>query len=208
MAQRSGDVQFLPMSLAQHDPKEVACLLYESSPELFILMFGSNAIAYLTRLVQEYHNRFSFQYIRVAEIDHHVIGIITFLPVAELNSNADYNAILNSVQRFWLKLMQRYVLPYVLHQSYPDDAFYIGNLAVVKAHRNQGIGRQLLSQCIAEAAAESIPIFISVDANNPRAQKLYESLGFRVITMKVIRLPGVVLGSRSLAWSTVDKPRQ
>jgi len=196
------------MSLAQHDPKEVACLIYDSSPELFAFMFGLGAIAYLTKLVQKSHNRYSHQYIRVAEIDQHVVGIITLLPAVKLDCNLDYDAILNPVQRLWLKFLQRFLLPYLLQQSYPDDAFYIGNLAVAKAYRNQGIGRQLLSHCIAEAATKSSALFISVDVNNPRAQKLYESLGFRVVTTKAIRLFGVVVGSRSLAWSIADESCQ
>ncbi|HIK18504.1 MAG TPA: GNAT family N-acetyltransferase [Leptolyngbyaceae cyanobacterium M33_DOE_097] len=208
MNQTSENVNFLPMSLAQHDPKEVACLLYESSPELFTLMFGLSAIAYLTKFVQKSHNRYSHQYIQVAEINQYVVGIITLLPAVELNANADYDAVLNPAQRLWLKLVQRFLLPYVLQQSYPDNAFYIGNLAVVEACRNQGIGRQLLSQCIAEVANKSGTLFISVDVNNPRAQKLYESLGFRVATTKGIRLFGVVLGSRSLAWSIADESGQ
>lgn len=70
MAQQSHNVYYLPMSLSRHNLGEVACLIYESAPELFALMFGSHAIARLTDLVQRLHNRFSHQYIRVAEIDH------------------------------------------------------------------------------------------------------------------------------------------
>jgi hypothetical protein len=60
MTQPSGTIDYQPMSLAHHDPTEVARLIYESAPSLFALMFGSCAIACLTNLVQRSHNRFSY----------------------------------------------------------------------------------------------------------------------------------------------------
>jgi hypothetical protein len=118
------------MLLEDHSPRDVACLIYESAPELFTLMFGSRSIPSLARLVQRSHNRFSRQYIRVAEIDHRPVGIVTFVPAAYINAAADYLDILNPVQRFWLKLIQRLLLQHVLQYVYPAGSFYIGNLAI------------------------------------------------------------------------------
>jgi ribosomal protein S18 acetylase RimI-like enzyme len=44
-------------------------------------------------------------------------------------------------------------------------------------------------------------VLISVDIHNPRAQKLYESLGFRVVETKTIALLGSSIGSRILSLS-------
>jgi ribosomal protein S18 acetylase RimI-like enzyme len=209
MAQQSEKINYLPMSLTRHNPKEVAFLIYESAPELFTLMFGSYAIACLTDLVRRSHNRFSHRYIRVAEIDGRAVGIVTFVPAADVNA-ADYGEILNFGQKLWLKLVQHLLLRHVLQHNYPVGSFYIGNLAVNAKYRNQGIGRQLLLQCIAEAKSiteaetVSITIYISVDVSNVRAQKLYETLGFQVVEMKAIRLFGTPIGSRILSLSIPD----
>ncbi len=207
MSQNSDNVGYSPMSLARHNPTEVANLIDESAPELFFLMFGPCAIAHLTNLVQRSHNRFSYQYIHLAEIHDRVVGIATLIPAANVNDAADYRQILNFGQQFWLKLVQNLVLRHVLQHDYPTGTFYIGNLAVAADYRNQGIGRQLLTQCIAKVKqitkteTLSSTIFISVDANNTRAQKLYESLGFQVVAVKTIRLLGQTIGSHILSLS-------
>lgn len=199
MVQQHENIRYRPMSLERHSSSEVARLIYESAPELFTLMFGPLAVRHLTELVRRSHNRFSHQYIRIAEIDQQVIGIATLVPTDKINENPDFLDVLNFGQKLWLKLVQRILLQHVLQHGYPPGSFYIGNLAVAPEHRNCGIGRQLLSQCIAEASRVSSSLFISVDVHNPRAQKLYESLGFQVVATKAIRLIGMLIGSRTLS---------
>lgn len=206
MAHKSENICYGPMSLARHNLRDVAGLIYESAPEMFALMFGAHAIACLTDLVQRSHNRFSHQYIRIAEIDHQIVGIVILVPAAYLKDAADYQVFKFS-QQLWLKLVQRLILRHVLQHDYPAGTFYIGNLAVAAEYRNQGIGRQLLSQCIAVAATSST-IFISVDVGNLRAQKLYELLGFQVVATKTMYFFGATMGSRILSLSIPDQPRQ
>ncbi|KST61944.1 hypothetical protein BC008_07835 [Mastigocoleus testarum BC008] len=194
------------MLLARHNLKDVAYLIYESAPELFNLMFGSSKIRYLTHLVQCSNNRFSHQYIRVAERNKQVVGIAIIIPATKLNNNTDYYDILNFSQKLWLKLVQSIILKHVLQHKFPEGTFYISNIAVATEHRNQGIGRQLLLECIAEvstASGSTNTIFISVDVSNMRAQKLYESLGFKVVETKTINLFVGTIGSRVLSL-TVD----
>jgi ribosomal protein S18 acetylase RimI-like enzyme len=190
------------MSLAHHNCQDVAGLIHESAPELFTLMFGSRAIPCLTELVRRSQNRFSHQYVRIAEVNHQIIGIAVLVPADQLNQNADYLDVLNPSQRFWLSLLQRLILNQVLQHDFPTGSFYIGNLAVMTEYRNQGIGRQLLLNCIAEVGNASnitAPLYISVDVNNGRAKKLYESLGFQIVTTKAIGLFGIRVGSHLLS---------
>ncbi|NJN88580.1 MAG: GNAT family N-acetyltransferase [Leptolyngbyaceae cyanobacterium SL_7_1] len=178
-------------------------MIEQSAPELFALMFGSEAVARLTDLVQRSRNRFSHHYVRVAEIDHRVVGMVILVPAISVQDRADYRDGFTITQRIWLKLVHS-LLPYVVRHDYPAGTFYIGNLAVAAEYRNQGIGHQLLSQCIAEVKAASSTLFISVDVSNLRAQKLYESLGFKVVGTKTIRLFGTTIGSHILALSILD----
>jgi ribosomal protein S18 acetylase RimI-like enzyme len=198
-----GSIGYGSMSLVRHDPRDVAGLIYESAPKLFDLMFGSQAIKVLTDLVQRSHNRFSYQYIWIAEIDQQVIGMAILVPAAHINDVDDYREILNFSQQLWLKLVKNLILRHVLQHDYPAGTFYIGNLAVAAKYRNQGIGRQLLSQCISDITSAS-SIFVSVDIDNLRAQRLYELLGFQVVSTKTIRLLGTSIGSRVLSLSYPD----
>jgi ribosomal protein S18 acetylase RimI-like enzyme len=198
---RSGEsVDYRPMSLEQHHPEQVAGLIYESSPELFSLMFGSHGIQSLTRLVQGDYNRFSYQYVRVAQIDEQVVGVAVMVPAEKVHAATDFQT-LSYRQQLRLGLVKRLIVPFVLQQNYPQGSFYIGNLAVDSRYRNQGIGQQLLLNCIDEAAASSGSIYISVDVDNVRAQKLYQSMGFQLVQEKVIRLGGFRVGSLVLAVS-------
>ncbi len=187
-------VDYLPMSLEKHNPEQIAGLIYESSPELFFLMFGSHGIQNLIQLVQGSENRFSYQHVRVAQVSDQVVGIAVIVPAERLSVNTDLKR-LNYRQQLRVGFVKRFILPFVLQQYYPQGSFYINSLAVSSRYRNQGIGKQLLSNCIDEAANHSGSVYISVDVSNSRAKKLYESMGFQVVKEKVIRLGKFRAGS-------------
>lgn len=46
MVQQSENVDYLPMSLERHSPRQIACLIQESAPDLFTLMFGSRVMSH------------------------------------------------------------------------------------------------------------------------------------------------------------------
>ncbi|MBC7910544.1 MAG: GNAT family N-acetyltransferase [Pyrinomonadaceae bacterium] len=52
------------------------------------------------------------------------------------------------------------------------------DIALLPAHRNHGIGAQLIRDLLDEAAKAGLPVRLQVLKNNPAAQ-LYERLGFR-----------------------------
>lgn len=61
------------------------------------------------------------------------------------------------------------------------DTIEIGNLAVVKEHRQQGVGAALLARAIEFATSEGVRhLELDVAIGNRRAQRLYERLGFRL----------------------------
>jgi len=66
-----------------------------------------------------------------------------------------------------------------------DDELYLSNFGVDKNMRGTGIGRYFLMEKIAEARDQGYRIIsLDVSDQNPRAEKLYESLGFELIEIK------------------------
>ena len=58
---------------------------------------------------------------------------------------------------------------------------YIANIQVLSHLQGRGIGTAVLQGLIAKAAAQPVALELSVLQANPRAQRLYERLGFTVI---------------------------
>ena len=57
----------------------------------------------------------------------------------------------------------------------------LAGIQLLPAYQNQHIGSTLIEQLKREAGTKQVPLFISVEKDNPRAQRLYERLGFRMI---------------------------
>lgn len=189
------------MLLEYHDAQTVAELIYASAPEMFGLLFGRAAVRSIQNGVVRSQNRFSHRYVQIAEAEGQIVGVATLIPATELHNSADDDSIFDFWTRLRRQIAYRLILDRVLEQNYPAGSFYIANLAVQASHRGQGIGTQLLQHCIAQTAGAD-QLFISVDIHNPRAQKLYESLGFRVVQTKTITLLNISIGSRVLARLT------
>jgi ribosomal protein S18 acetylase RimI-like enzyme len=80
------------------------------------------------------------------------------------------------VGAIWLRLLPGSKKGY----GYVDDATPELGMAVIAAHRNQGIGTTLLERLVDSAATSYEQISLSVAAGNP-ARRLYERFGFEVV---------------------------
>jgi ribosomal protein S18 acetylase RimI-like enzyme len=60
---------------------------------------------------------------------------------------------------------------------------YLKNIAVRRAMRGKGVGRQLLSCCEAEGFAHARHVFLLVSDFNESARRLYERLGYVQVGM-------------------------
>ncbi len=57
----------------------------------------------------------------------------------------------------------------------------LAGIQLLPAYQNQHIGSTLIEQLKSETGLKQIPLLISVEKDNPRAQRLYERLGCRII---------------------------
>lgn len=62
------------------------------------------------------------------------------------------------------------------------DLFYVGHLGIEPARRGLGIGRRLIDHLLEQGRRAGFArVALDVSCANPRAQALYESIGFRTI---------------------------
>ncbi|MCF7221537.1 GNAT family N-acetyltransferase [Lysobacter sp. TLK-CK17T] len=69
---------------------------------------------------------------------------------------------------------------YYLHRSTPEHL--IVDISLLPERRNRGIGAALIAASQAHACAEGCGMHLHVAVHNPAARRLYERLGFVVIT--------------------------
>lgn len=67
-----------------------------------------------------------------------------------------------------------------LYVDRAEEAWLVIDIALLPAHRGQGIGTRLLTEVLSAAAAAARPVRMHVERFNP-AQRLYGRLGFRQI---------------------------
>lgn len=69
-------------------------------------------------------------------------------------------------------------------ETEPDE-YYLDSLAVYPEYRGRGVATALLQTMIARAHDEGLPPALLVDKENPSAERLYLSIGFRFVNEKV-----------------------
>lgn len=64
------------------------------------------------------------------------------------------------------------------------DEFQIMDIAVTEKYRRQGVAETLLNKLISEASVKKFAITLDVRVHNTPALKLYEKLGFELVTVR------------------------
>jgi ribosomal protein S18 acetylase RimI-like enzyme len=169
-------------------------LIYSSGQHEYDYAFGTRGhpavdwirTAFLTTSTTESHRAF-----RVAVIDGRVVGIGSFLDGGRFDT-------LNALRLMWLAIRFygplecwgaiRRTLALTGQMPAPEKgALYIQKMAVRPDGRGKGVGTALLSDAIARAGAAGFRrCVLDVAATNPRAQQLYERVGFHVTGEKTL----------------------
>jgi ribosomal protein S18 acetylase RimI-like enzyme len=180
------DVEVRP---AEPDDVDAAVpLIYGSGPHEYDFAFASRrhratdwiGTAFLAGSTTEGYRAF-----QVALVDGRVVGVGSFVDGAAFNLG-------NSLRLIWLAMsfygllecwgaMRRTIQ--LTRQMPPpaNDALFIQKLAVSPEMRGQGVGTALINEEIRLARDRGIRrCVLDVAVTNPKAQELYERLGFRV----------------------------
>lgn len=85
---------------------------------------------------------------------------------------------------FWVAKKENAIVGYLVCQVVGSEA-EIHNIAVAKTDQREGIGKTLLQKLIGDLKEKNVSeIFLMVRVSNLPAQKLYESFGFKKISVR------------------------
>jgi ribosomal protein S18 acetylase RimI-like enzyme len=182
----------------QAAPADVAAavpLIYSSGPAAFDYVFAvaeHTAQAFLRRAFVDGAGEFGWRNHRVGELGGEVVAVgagyggesgLAFMLAAARQILAHYGPRrAPGVIARGLKVER--VIPPPTRRVH-----YLAHLGVAPALRGQGIGQQLIEHLIAEGRAQGKRrLVLDVSVGNPRAQALYERLGFTVTAQRPSQL--------------------
>ena len=164
----------------QEDSGQIAEYLFLAMEEIAYRFIGKNdkdlAIRFLTQLVREQGNQYSYDNNWLIEQDGEVVAsalIYDGSKLAELR-----------------KPVAKIVTEQFGRDFNPEDEtqageFYIDCIGVHPSQQGKGLGSKILLHLIEEYVHKQEQVLgLLVDDDNPKAKKLYERLGFKVVGEK------------------------
>lgn len=126
--------------------------------------------ALLTRLIGEEKTQYSYLNTIVVRREDELVGIATSYDGGELHTLRQ--AFIDGAKEAFGQD----------HSGIPDETqageLYLDTLCVDAAHRGQGLAKRLLLATIEKGRKMNLPTGLLVDEGNPRAERLYRSVGF------------------------------
>lgn len=164
---------------ACHAPAIARLVMMAMTDECCLNLAGEgNTLADFARVMGQLtaatHTQYSYRNTLVAlDDDGEVAGAVVSYDGARLR--ALRQAFIEAAAREWN----------VDHSAMADETqageWYIDSLAVLPRHRGQGIAHRLLQGAIARATEAGLPAALLVDKGNPKAERLYRSVGFEYV---------------------------
>lgn len=139
----------------------------------------------------------SYRGYHVAVVDGQVVGIGSFLPGTAFDTRNSLRFVWESMRAYGPKecwgVMRRTLRLMELMPPPGGDVLFVQRIGVRPEMRGQGIGSALLDDRIGAARAAGLRrAVLDVADTNPRAQVLYERLGFRVTGERELKTKGSV----------------
>lgn len=179
------DIQF--RMAKPEDVEEASPLIYSAAVEAFGYVFANPQDRALDFLRFAFKRRGLFGYNNhvVAMVESKVVGIGAFYSGSEFNRLNAENVV--QIFRFFgpFKSWEVFRKGYHVQKLIPPPkrfVEYVADLGVCPKMRGRGIGTALLFHQMKIARDRGKKIYtLDVAANNPKAQKLYERFGFKVV---------------------------
>ncbi len=172
------------------DVNEAVPIIYSSGPEIFDFIFAhkkdGSPYEYLTSAFLNGEGELGFQNFTLAVVDDLVVGSSACFNGSE-KSRFMLPGALHIISYYGLVDCWRVMLNAVRVEQVIEppkgDLHYIAYLGVAPEWRGQGIGTKMMLNLLEQGKrARRTVAALDVAVHNPRAQALYERLGFKVVS--------------------------
>jgi ribosomal protein S18 acetylase RimI-like enzyme len=138
---------------------------------------GDNYLDVLTEVAEQRATQYSWQYALIAEVDGVTAGAIVGYDGAKLAQLREGT---------FITLRKRTGRVPQIADETEDGEYYLDSVGVEPQYRGLGVGRALISAFCSKIFAEGYSrVGLIVDCNNPQAEKLYSSLGFKRVGSRI-----------------------
>jgi len=187
------------------DALHIARLVLVSAPVFLPAVFGPGIQRAVQEMAAQHGTLFSHRHAWIAEEDAEVRGMLLGYPGA-VKASEDPRTGLVLLGHLRAEMVRR--LPTLLRMQSAighvgTDELYVSNLAVYPGSQGKGIGSLLVGRAFREAQRAGISsLVLDVETDNPDAQRLYERLGFRVMS----RTPELVIRGHAFCFFRMRLP--
>ena len=174
------------------DLEAVANLIYDTDEYLFPFIFGPrwHGLPVLKRLIALENNSFSHRFVECLVTGSEVQAILIAYDHHAIDASAedaDYQVVLPFFDRVLLPA-RLWILQPILDKA-EVSGLYVQNLCVAAAHRGKGLGSWLIRRYIEQHPTHDI--WLDVELSNTAALRLYQGLGFSIVSRKDVFIRGL-----------------
>jgi len=188
------NMEFTFRRATAEDTNDCIDLVYSSGPQLLDYIFTSGKKTAKDYLAFEFQNGFGFQGHRAHTVAVHngkVVGVASFYNKAD--SKRMEMETFKNLLRFYGLINIIPIIIRSLHakkvvESPRSNSIYIANVGVKPEMRSHGVGSALIKQAMEKAKRDGYKeMSLDVASDNPRAEALYQRLGFQFVKEKLFR---------------------
>lgn len=168
------------------DAEKAAELISMAWDELACIFAGSKDKKDVTKVIstfcREKNNRFSYEYIDVAEKDGKIAGLVLAFPAEkEMKLNKPIMKKLPYMYKRKISNYKEEVVPMLNSEEAKPGEYYIDSIAVHPNYRKNGLGKKLLMVARKRALKKGFKkVSLIVKPKNKGAIKLYKSSGYNM----------------------------
>jgi len=165
------------------DADDFSRLLLLSGPDVTVFFFGPNAGDVAKCLFRQPRNLFSFEHSHFIEVNGRTAGMVLGYSWEQKEREEGHFGWLLLKYMKWRVFTK---IPSWLRarklEDIEEDGYYIASIAIYPECRGLGLGTKLLSEIEQEAWETSGKIVLDVETHNHKAIKLYQRLGYAIVT--------------------------